>query len=171
MLIKIVKSLGCAYGCGEGHRGLSGDRLRHQVFRENVRELKLIKVSPLVLLTSAAEITACPLCSFPCIDSKCVAFCPSSQTVLQPSRSRFSTIVLPSSPWDSLRAHLWPRVLLTTPVDGLGQYMGANSMCELVLVIFHRTVPQKSMLFTRGAAILGCLCESRSLRCKYVHLS
>ncbi|XP_072833986.2 protein unc-80 homolog isoform X10 [Pogona vitticeps] len=30
MLIKIVKSLGCAYGCGEGHRGLSGDRLRHQ---------------------------------------------------------------------------------------------------------------------------------------------
>lgn len=42
MLIKIVKSLGCAYGCGEGHRGLSGDRLRHQVFRENVRELKQI---------------------------------------------------------------------------------------------------------------------------------
>lgn len=31
MLIKIVKSLGCAYGCGEGHRGLSGDRLRIQV--------------------------------------------------------------------------------------------------------------------------------------------
>uniref|UniRef100_A0A672M4W4 Unc-80 homolog, NALCN channel complex subunit n=1 Tax=Sinocyclocheilus grahami TaxID=75366 RepID=A0A672M4W4_SINGR len=31
MLIKIVKSLGCAYGCGEGHRGLSGDRLRMQV--------------------------------------------------------------------------------------------------------------------------------------------
>ncbi|XP_061463850.1 protein unc-80 homolog [Rhineura floridana] len=31
MLIKIVKSLGCAYGCGEGHRGLSGDRLRHQL--------------------------------------------------------------------------------------------------------------------------------------------
>ncbi|KTG41084.1 hypothetical protein cypCar_00001372 [Cyprinus carpio] len=30
MLIKIVKSLGCAYGCGEGHRGLSGDRLRMQ---------------------------------------------------------------------------------------------------------------------------------------------
>ncbi|RMC18350.1 hypothetical protein DUI87_04236 [Hirundo rustica rustica] len=30
MLIKIVKSLGCAYGCGEGHRGLSGDRLRLQ---------------------------------------------------------------------------------------------------------------------------------------------
>ncbi|XP_069471989.1 protein unc-80 homolog isoform X5 [Ambystoma mexicanum] len=30
MLIKIVKSLGCAYGCGEGHRGLSGDRLRQQ---------------------------------------------------------------------------------------------------------------------------------------------
>ncbi|XP_053540162.1 protein unc-80 homolog [Ictalurus punctatus] len=30
MLIKIVKSLGCAYGCGEGHRGLSGDRLRTQ---------------------------------------------------------------------------------------------------------------------------------------------
>uniref|UniRef100_A0A7M4E2W3 Unc-80 homolog, NALCN channel complex subunit n=1 Tax=Crocodylus porosus TaxID=8502 RepID=A0A7M4E2W3_CROPO len=37
MLIKIVKSLGCAYGCGEGHRGLSGDRLRHQVFRENAQ--------------------------------------------------------------------------------------------------------------------------------------
>ncbi|XP_026563417.1 protein unc-80 homolog [Pseudonaja textilis] len=34
MLIKIVKSLGCAYGCGEGHRGLSGDRLRHQVLKE-----------------------------------------------------------------------------------------------------------------------------------------
>uniref|UniRef100_A0A803T0S9 Unc-80 homolog, NALCN channel complex subunit n=1 Tax=Anolis carolinensis TaxID=28377 RepID=A0A803T0S9_ANOCA len=33
MLIKIVKSLGCAYGCGEGHRGLSGDRLRHQVWQ------------------------------------------------------------------------------------------------------------------------------------------
>uniref|UniRef100_A0A3B5MV28 Uncharacterized protein n=1 Tax=Xiphophorus couchianus TaxID=32473 RepID=A0A3B5MV28_9TELE len=33
MLIKIVKSLGCAYGCGEGHRGLSGDRLRMQVGR------------------------------------------------------------------------------------------------------------------------------------------
>uniref|UniRef100_A0A4W4GQM1 Unc-80 homolog (C. elegans) n=1 Tax=Electrophorus electricus TaxID=8005 RepID=A0A4W4GQM1_ELEEL len=31
MVIKIVKSLGCAYGCGEGHRGLSGDRLRMQV--------------------------------------------------------------------------------------------------------------------------------------------
>uniref|UniRef100_F7EEH6 Uncharacterized protein n=1 Tax=Xenopus tropicalis TaxID=8364 RepID=F7EEH6_XENTR len=31
MLIKLVKSLGCAYGCGEGHRGLSGDRLRNQV--------------------------------------------------------------------------------------------------------------------------------------------
>jgi len=31
MLIKIVKSLGCAHGCGEGHRGLSGDRLRMQV--------------------------------------------------------------------------------------------------------------------------------------------
>ncbi|XP_056440893.1 protein unc-80 homolog [Gadus chalcogrammus] len=30
MLIKIVKSLGCAFGCGEGHRGLSGDRLRMQ---------------------------------------------------------------------------------------------------------------------------------------------
>uniref|UniRef100_A0A4W5K7N1 Uncharacterized protein n=1 Tax=Hucho hucho TaxID=62062 RepID=A0A4W5K7N1_9TELE len=30
MLIKMVKSLGCAYGCGEGHRGLSGDRLRMQ---------------------------------------------------------------------------------------------------------------------------------------------
>ncbi|XP_035384136.1 protein unc-80 homolog isoform X2 [Electrophorus electricus] len=30
MVIKIVKSLGCAYGCGEGHRGLSGDRLRMQ---------------------------------------------------------------------------------------------------------------------------------------------
>lgn len=76
MLIKIVKSLGCAYGCGEGHRGLSGDRLRLQVFRENVRELKLIKVYSPVLLTSAAEIAACPLCSFPCIDSKCVAFLP-----------------------------------------------------------------------------------------------
>ncbi|XP_047400526.1 protein unc-80 homolog isoform X2 [Sciurus carolinensis] len=37
MLIKIVKSLGCAYGCGEGHRGISGDRLRHQVFRENAQ--------------------------------------------------------------------------------------------------------------------------------------
>ncbi|XP_066431737.1 protein unc-80 homolog isoform X2 [Eleutherodactylus coqui] len=34
MLIKLVKSLGCAYGCGEGHRGLSGDRLRNQLFRE-----------------------------------------------------------------------------------------------------------------------------------------
>ncbi|XP_075036413.1 protein unc-80 homolog isoform X26 [Mixophyes fleayi] len=32
MLIKLVKSLGCAYGCGEGHRGLSGDRLRNQVY-------------------------------------------------------------------------------------------------------------------------------------------
>ncbi|KAF7483620.1 hypothetical protein GHT09_004907 [Marmota monax] len=32
-----VKSLGCAYGCGEGHRGISGDRLRHQVFRENAQ--------------------------------------------------------------------------------------------------------------------------------------
>ncbi|KAJ0009452.1 hypothetical protein NQD34_001154 [Periophthalmus magnuspinnatus] len=30
MLIKIAKSLGCAYGCGEGHLGLSGDRLRMQ---------------------------------------------------------------------------------------------------------------------------------------------
>uniref|UniRef100_UPI00358FE682 protein unc-80 homolog n=1 Tax=Myxine glutinosa TaxID=7769 RepID=UPI00358FE682 len=28
LLIRIIKSLGCAYGCGEGHRGLSGDRLR-----------------------------------------------------------------------------------------------------------------------------------------------
>ncbi|MBN3284249.1 UNC80 protein, partial [Polyodon spathula] len=31
MPIKIVKFLGCAYGCGEGHRGLSGDRLHMQV--------------------------------------------------------------------------------------------------------------------------------------------
>uniref|UniRef100_A0A8D3E268 Unc-80 homolog (C. elegans) n=1 Tax=Scophthalmus maximus TaxID=52904 RepID=A0A8D3E268_SCOMX len=52
MLIKIVKSLGCAYGCGEGHRGLSGDRLRMQAqncltnlykldklqFRQTIRE-------------------------------------------------------------------------------------------------------------------------------------
>lgn len=165
MLIKIVKSLGCAYGCGEGHRGLSGDRLRLQVFRENVRELKLIKLSPLVLLRWLPAPSVAP-----CIDSKCVAFCPGSQTVLQPSRSRFPAVVLPSSPWGFLRAHLGPRVLLATPADGLGQYMGENSMCELVLVIFHRIVPQKSMLLTRGAAVLGCLCKSQSLRCKYVHL-
>ncbi|XP_078453386.1 protein unc-80 homolog [Lampetra planeri] len=31
MLIRVIKSLGCAYGCGEGHRGLSGDRLRSLV--------------------------------------------------------------------------------------------------------------------------------------------
>lgn len=37
MLIKIVKSLGCAYGCGEGHRGLSGDRLRMQVGLTSLR--------------------------------------------------------------------------------------------------------------------------------------
>uniref|UniRef100_A0A3P9LJM9 Unc-80 homolog (C. elegans) n=1 Tax=Oryzias latipes TaxID=8090 RepID=A0A3P9LJM9_ORYLA len=45
MLIKIVKSLGCAYGCGEGHRGLSGDRLRMQVAQNCLTNLyKLDKV-------------------------------------------------------------------------------------------------------------------------------
>ncbi|XP_078260328.1 protein unc-80 homolog isoform X2 [Rhinoraja longicauda] len=44
MLIKIVKSLGCAYGCGEGHRGLSGDRLRHQAQNCLTRLYKLSKV-------------------------------------------------------------------------------------------------------------------------------
>lgn len=63
MLIKIVKSLGCAYGCGEGHRGLSGDRLRHQVFRENVRKLKLIKMFPLYFWHRLLRFV-CPLCSF-----------------------------------------------------------------------------------------------------------
>lgn len=95
------------------------------------------------------------------IDSKCVAFCRSSQTVLQPSRSRFSAVALPSNPWGFLRAPLGPRVLLTTPD---GQYMGANSVCELVLVICHRTVPLKSMLLTRGAAVLGYLCKRKSPR-------
>lgn len=47
MLIKIVKSLGCAYGCGEGHRGLSGDRLRMQV-----RLLSLPHVRACVSFTS-----------------------------------------------------------------------------------------------------------------------
>lgn len=41
MLIKIVKSLGCAYGCGEGHRGLSGDRLRMQVGLASLARLTL----------------------------------------------------------------------------------------------------------------------------------
>lgn len=41
MLIKIVKSLGCAYGCGEGHRGLSGDRLRMQVSLASLPRLSL----------------------------------------------------------------------------------------------------------------------------------
>lgn len=102
------------------------------------------------------------------IDSKCVAFCRSSQTVLQPSRSRFSAVALPSNPWGFLRAPLGPRVLLTTPD---GQYMGANSVCELVLVICHRTVPLKSMLLTRGAAVLGYLCKCKSPRWKCVRLS
>uniref|UniRef100_UPI00398F58D0 protein unc-80 homolog isoform X8 n=1 Tax=Pristiophorus japonicus TaxID=55135 RepID=UPI00398F58D0 len=44
MLIKIVKSLGCAYGCGEGHRGLSGDRLRLQAQNCLTRLYKLSKV-------------------------------------------------------------------------------------------------------------------------------
>uniref|UniRef100_H3AAS0 Unc-80 homolog (C. elegans) n=1 Tax=Latimeria chalumnae TaxID=7897 RepID=H3AAS0_LATCH len=44
MLIKIVKSLGCAYGCGEGHRGLSGDRLRLQAQNCLTRLYKLNKV-------------------------------------------------------------------------------------------------------------------------------
>lgn len=61
MLIKIVKSLGCAYGCGEGHRGLSGDRLRHQVFRENVRELQLILVSPLYFRHQLLILLSAPL--------------------------------------------------------------------------------------------------------------
>lgn len=42
MLIKIVKSLGCAYGCGEGHRGLSGDRLRMQVRRSPLPQPTLV---------------------------------------------------------------------------------------------------------------------------------
>ncbi|XP_046704530.1 protein unc-80 homolog isoform X4 [Silurus meridionalis] len=44
MLIKIVKSLGCAYGCGEGHRGLSGDRLRMQAQNCMTSLYKLDKV-------------------------------------------------------------------------------------------------------------------------------
>ncbi|XP_072902899.1 protein unc-80 homolog isoform X3 [Hemitrygon akajei] len=44
MLIKIIKSLGCAYGCGEGHRGLSGDRLRLQAQNCLTRLYKLSKV-------------------------------------------------------------------------------------------------------------------------------
>ncbi|RVE75230.1 hypothetical protein OJAV_G00014730 [Oryzias javanicus] len=44
MLIKIVKSLGCAYGCGEGHRGLSGDRLRMQAQNCLTNLYKLDKV-------------------------------------------------------------------------------------------------------------------------------
>ncbi|XP_060775026.1 protein unc-80 homolog isoform X7 [Neoarius graeffei] len=44
MLIKIVKSLGCAYGCGEGHRGLSGDRLRIQAQNCLTNLYKLDKV-------------------------------------------------------------------------------------------------------------------------------
>ncbi|MGH0120631.1 UNVERIFIED_CONTAM: hypothetical protein FKN15_009996 [Acipenser sinensis] len=44
MLIKIVKSLGCAYGCGEGHRGLSGDRLRMQAQNCLTRLYKLDKL-------------------------------------------------------------------------------------------------------------------------------
>ncbi|XP_060684031.1 protein unc-80 homolog [Hemiscyllium ocellatum] len=44
MLIKIVKSLGCAYGCGEGHRGLSGDRLRLQAQNCLTKLYKLSKV-------------------------------------------------------------------------------------------------------------------------------
>ncbi|KAJ7413858.1 protein unc-80 isoform X1 [Pitangus sulphuratus] len=44
MLIKIVKSLGCAYGCGEGHRGLSGDRLRHQAQNCLTKLYKLDKI-------------------------------------------------------------------------------------------------------------------------------
>eukprot|EP00079_Xenopus_tropicalis_P039181 XP_017952952.1 PREDICTED: protein unc-80 homolog isoform X11 [Xenopus tropicalis] len=44
MLIKLVKSLGCAYGCGEGHRGLSGDRLRNQAQSCLTKLYKLDKV-------------------------------------------------------------------------------------------------------------------------------
>ncbi|XP_075463304.1 protein unc-80 homolog isoform X20 [Ascaphus truei] len=44
MLIKLVKSLGCAYGCGEGHRGLSGDRLRNQAQNCLTKLYKLDKV-------------------------------------------------------------------------------------------------------------------------------
>ncbi|XP_072274669.1 protein unc-80 homolog isoform X5 [Pyxicephalus adspersus] len=44
MLIKLVKSLGCAYGCGEGHRGLSGDRLRNQAHSCLTKLYKLDKV-------------------------------------------------------------------------------------------------------------------------------
>lgn len=45
MLIKIVKSLGCAYGCGEGHRGLSGDRLRMQVSLVPLPRLTFLEVA------------------------------------------------------------------------------------------------------------------------------
>ncbi|XP_068101291.1 protein unc-80 homolog isoform X15 [Hyperolius riggenbachi] len=44
MLIRLVKSLGCAYGCGEGHRGLSGDRLRNQAQNCLTKLYKLDKV-------------------------------------------------------------------------------------------------------------------------------
>ncbi|XP_041433166.1 protein unc-80 homolog isoform X21 [Xenopus laevis] len=44
MLIKLVKSLGCAYGCGEGHRGMSGDRLRNQAQSCLTKLYKLDKV-------------------------------------------------------------------------------------------------------------------------------
>uniref|UniRef100_A0A8C4R466 Uncharacterized protein n=1 Tax=Eptatretus burgeri TaxID=7764 RepID=A0A8C4R466_EPTBU len=45
LLIRIIKSLGCAYGCGEGHRGLSGDRLRSLAYDCLDRLYKLDKFS------------------------------------------------------------------------------------------------------------------------------
>lgn len=138
MLIKIVKSLGCAYGCGEGHRGLSGDRLRHQVFRENVRKLKLIKMSPLYFWHQLLRLLSAPSVAFsvPAVDV--LLFVWAHRLCCSPAVADFH--MLTSRPWGLLRAHLRPRVLLSTPVDRLSekaQKHWSKAPCVLLWVIFY----------------------------------
>lgn len=139
MLIKIVKSLGCAYGCGEGHRGLSGDRLRHQVFRENVRKLKLIKMSPLYFWHQLLRLLSAPSVAFsvPAVDV--LLFVWAHRLCCSPAVADFQ--MLTSRPWGLLRAHLRPRVLLSTPVDRLSEKaqktLEQSPMCAALSHFLH----------------------------------